>query len=43
MSVNNVYLVETAQGFLDDVAETQFGAVAATVGTVTTLAVSHWF
>lgn len=34
------YIVETAQGFLDDVAETQFGAVAATVGTVTTLGVT---
>ena len=34
------YIVETAQGFLDDAAETQFGAVAATVGTVTTLGVT---
>ena len=31
------YIVDTAQGFLDDAAETQFGAVAATVGTITTL------
>lgn len=34
------YLVDTAQGFLDDAAETQFGAVAATVGTITTLGVT---
>nr|WP_317054328.1 type IV secretion system protein [Roseovarius sp. W115]MDV2927871.1 type IV secretion system protein [Roseovarius sp. W115] len=34
------YLVDTAQGFLEDSAETQFGAVAATVGTITTVAVS---
>ncbi|WP_371228024.1 type IV secretion system protein [Roseovarius sp. 2305UL8-3] len=34
------YLVDTAQGFLDNSAETQFGAVAATVGTITTVAVS---
>ena len=31
------YIVDEAQGFLDDAAETQFGAVAATVGTITTL------
>lgn len=31
------YIVDQAQGFLDDAAETQFGAVAATVGTITTL------
>lgn len=31
------YIVDTAQDFLDDAAETQFGAVAATVGTITTL------
>jgi len=34
------YLVDTAQGFLDDAAETQFGAVATTVGTITTLGVT---
>ena len=34
------YIVDTAQGFLNDAAETQFGAVAATVGTVTTVAVT---
>lgn len=34
------YIVDTAQSFLDDAAETQFGAVAATVGTVTTVAVT---
>lgn len=34
------YIVDTAQGFLDDAAETQFGAVAATVGTITTLGVT---
>lgn len=31
------WIVDDAQGFLDDAAETQFGAVAATVGTITTL------
>lgn len=31
------YFVETAQGYLDTAAETQFGAVAATVGTVLVL------
>ncbi|MAM24802.1 MAG: hypothetical protein CML55_05385 [Rhodobacteraceae bacterium] len=31
------YIVDEAQGFLDDAAETQFGAVGATVGTITTL------
>jgi len=31
------YIVDEAQGFLDTAAETQFGAVAATVGTITTL------
>ncbi|MEP3921118.1 type IV secretion system protein [Ascidiaceihabitans sp.] len=39
MSVTR-YLVETAEGFLEDAAETQFGAVAATVGTITTVAVT---
>ncbi|MFQ1701905.1 type IV secretion system protein [Loktanella agnita] len=34
------YLVDTSQGFLDDAAETQFGAVAATVGTMTTVGVT---
>ena len=34
------YIVDEAQGFLDDAAETQFGAVAATVGTITTLGVT---
>lgn len=34
------YIVDEAQGFLDDSAETQFGAIASTVGTVTTLAVT---
>ena len=28
------YFVETSQGYLDTAAETQFGAVAATVGTM---------
>ena len=28
------YFVETAEGYLDTAAETQFGAVAATVGTL---------
>lgn len=28
------YFVETSQGYLDSAAETQFGAVAATVGTI---------
>lgn len=32
------YFVETAQNYLDDAAETQFGAVAATTGTVIQLA-----
>lgn len=31
------WIVDDAQGFLDDAAETQFGAVAATVGTITTV------
>lgn len=31
------WIVDESQGFLDDAAETQFGAVAATVGTITTL------
>ena len=31
------YIVDEAQGFLDDAAESQFGAVAATVGSITTL------
>ncbi len=31
------YFVETSQGFLDTAAETQFGAVAATVGTILVL------
>lgn len=34
------FIVDEAQGFLDDSAETQFGAIAATVGTVTTVAVT---
>ncbi|KIN69908.1 Conjugal transfer protein [Sulfitobacter noctilucae] len=34
------FIVDEAQGFLDDAAETQFGAIAATVGTVTTVAVT---
>ena len=32
------YFVETAENFLDDAAETQFGAVATTVGTIIVLA-----
>lgn len=31
------YIVDEAQGFLNTAAETQFGAIAATVGTITTL------
>lgn len=34
------WIVDDAQGFLDDAAETQFGAVAATVGTITTIGVT---
>jgi len=34
------YFVDTAQGYLDDAAETQFGAVAATVGTIAVVAVT---
>ena len=34
------YFVDTAQGYLDDAAETQFGAVASTVGTITIAAVT---
>ena len=31
------YFVETSQGYLDTAAETQFGSVAATVGTLLVL------
>ncbi|RLQ84965.1 type IV secretion system protein [Notoacmeibacter ruber] len=34
------YLVETADGFLDDAAESQFGALAATIGNLGTVACS---
>lgn len=34
------FIVDEAQSFLDDAAETQFGAIAATVGTITTVAVT---
>ena len=34
------FFVETADGFLDDAARTQFGAVAATVGTILVLAMT---
>lgn len=34
------YFVDTAQGYLDNAAETQFGAVASTVGTITIVAVT---